>query len=126
MISLSILNSTLAICKLPAKSPIPAWAMKGEFCSATRTPTEVSLVCGEEYVPGQVQAERGWRAIMVNGALDFSLTGIFAGLAGALAKAQISLFAMSTYDTDYILVKADTLAAAVEALRAAGYEIYTL
>jgi uncharacterized protein len=122
MISLSKLDETLAVCRLPAGSPIPSWALNGSFCSVTRTPDEVSLVCPQENVPVDIQAERNWRGMKVDGALDFSLTGILAGLAGVLAEAQISLFAISTYDTDYILVKSNKFSAAIQALQAAGYE----
>jgi hypothetical protein len=122
MITLSILDANLAVCRLPSGSPIPSWAFHGNFWSATRTPSEVSLVCQTDYVPENTLAERDWRGIKVNGSLDFSLTGILAGLARTLADAQISLFALSTYDTDYILVKSGKLDAAVQALQAAGYE----
>jgi uncharacterized protein len=122
MLTLSILELSLAVCRLSSGSPIPSWALQGDFWSITRTPGEVSLVCGAENVPANVQAETGWRGMRVNGTLDFALTGILAGLAGTLARASISLFALSTYDTDYILVKADKLEAAIAALQSAGYE----
>lgn len=85
----------------------------------TRTPTETSIVC--EAPP--VEGEPGWRALMVEGPLDFSLTGILAGIAAPLAAAGISIFAISTFDTDYVLVKEARIDEATTVLRAAGYSV---
>ena len=82
----------------------------------TRTADELSIVCPEEQVPGDLTAERDWRAFKVEGPLDFALVGILAELSGALAAAEVSLFAISTYDTDYLLVRAGKLAEAKRAL----------
>lgn len=125
-LTLSILPAPLSICRLPAEAPIPAWALTGDFFSVTRTCAELSLVCPEAGVPGDIQAENGWRGLKVEGMLDFSLVGILAGLASALAGAGISLFAISTFETDYILIKENRLSDAVEALSAAGYGIIRL
>jgi hypothetical protein len=97
--------------------------MGGALVSLTRTEQELSVVCREAAVPAEVQSERGWRALEVVGPLDFALTGILAALAGPLAAAGISIFALSTYDTDYVLVKATTLARAIAVLQAAGLTI---
>ena len=80
-------------------------------------------MCADACVPQDVVAERGFRMLMVEGPLDFSLTGVMASIAGALAGAGISMFALSTYDTDYVLVRDDRLADAIEALQAAGWEL---
>jgi hypothetical protein len=80
-------------------------------------------VCPAARVPDDVRAERGWRALAVAGPLDFALTGVLAALAGPLADAGVSIFAIATYDTDYVLVRADRLADAVGALRAAGHRV---
>jgi hypothetical protein len=127
-LSLSVLPSRYTICRLPADAPAPAWALLGALTSITRTPDELSIVCPEEHFDasgaGKVaKAAHGWRIIKVEGPLDFALSGILARLAGVLAQAGISLFALSTYDTDYILVQDESLDAAVEALRVAGYGI---
>ena len=105
--------------------PIPVWAFSsGGFVSITRTEEELSIVCDERLVPFEfVAVERGFRMLMVVGPLDFSLTGVMASIAGPLAEAGVSLFAISTYDTDYVLVREERLGEAVEALRGAGWEI---
>ena len=88
-----------------------------------RTPRELSIVCDEAHVPADVRAARGFRALVVDGPLPFSLTGILASITGPLAAARISLFAFSTYDTDYVMVKDETLDAAIAALRDAGVTV---
>ena len=120
-LSLSILPEAFAICRLGPDEALPAWAEAGAFRSATRTPTELSIVCRDDAAPPGVTASRGWRAIAVDGTLDFALTGVLASLAAPLAAAGVSIFAVATHDTDYVLVKADTLVRAIEALTAAGH-----
>jgi uncharacterized protein len=120
---LSLLPERLAICRLPPAAPLPDWALGGAFISITKTDEETSVVCAEVSVPDTVPCQRGRRALKVQGPLDFSLTGILAGLAGALAQAGISIFAISTYDTDYLLVAEADLASAVAALRLEGYTV---
>jgi hypothetical protein len=93
------------------------------FWSITRTEEELSVVCPEAHVPPEVKRETGWRALKVEGPLDFSLTGILASLTAPLAEEKVSVFAVSTYDTDYLLVKGEQLEKAIRALREEGYEI---
>ena len=120
-LTLAILPEPLAICRLGPEEGVPSWAQIGAFHTATRTPTELSIVCRDDAAPASVTSSRGWRAIAVEGTLDFALTGILASLAGPLTAAGVSIFAVSTYDTDYVLVKAETLGRAVAALAAAGH-----
>lgn len=122
-LSLRTLPERLAICLLPAAANAPAWAMAGRFCSVTRTPDELSIVCPVENVPAHVASVGPWACLEVEGVLDFGLTGILAGLSAPLATAGISLFALSTYRTDYILVREEDLARAQAALRGAGYAL---
>ena len=120
-LTLSVLPETLAVCRLGPDDPLPPWALTGDLCAVTRSASELSIVCRDASVPAAVTANRGWRAIAVDGTLDFALTGVLAALATPLAVAGVSIFAMSTYDTDYVLVKQDTLDGAVAALSAAGH-----
>ncbi len=121
-LELTILPDRLAVCRLDPAVETPSWASGGgDFRAVTRTRTELSIVCADAAVPAGINANRGWRAIAVAGTLDFSLTGILASLAAPLAAAEISIFALSTWDTDYVLVKEDTLERAVTALAASGH-----
>jgi hypothetical protein len=90
------------------------------FC-ITRTADELSVVCAEEHVPSGVQAEDGWNCIQLQGPFPFEMTGVLTSILNPLAAAGIGVFAMSTFDTDYVLVKADRLQAAQDALRLAGH-----
>ncbi|HLX39843.1 MAG TPA: ACT domain-containing protein [Ktedonobacteraceae bacterium] len=119
---LVVLPDKLAVCRLLPSEDVPAWVWREKsLVSITYTVDELSIVCASEHVPDDVQCERGWRAMKVQGPLDFSLTGILAAIAAPLAGADIAIFALSTYDTDYILVKEDTLQQAVTVLRQYGH-----
>ncbi|HET8773035.1 MAG TPA: ACT domain-containing protein [Thermoanaerobaculia bacterium] len=119
---LSILPSPVAVCRLAPDAAVPDWA-RGAFLSVTRTADELSVVCDDDAVPPDVQAERGWRALKLEGPIPFEMTGVAAALLAPLAKAQISIFLISTYDTDYLLLKSESFAHAVDVLRGAGYAI---
>jgi hypothetical protein len=121
-ISLRVLQGPLAICRLAPEAAIPDSLETAELLSVTRTPTELSIVCREgPDLPGQV--ERGWRCLVVDGTLEFDQVGILASLAQPLARAGVSIFVLSTFDTDYLLVKQDSLESALEALRTAGHRL---
>ncbi|MFL6076718.1 MAG: ACT domain-containing protein [Mycobacteriales bacterium] len=120
---LTLLDGRLAVCRLDPDEPVPDWAWRGPVASVTRVPTELSVVCAEDAPPDGVLAERGWRAYQVEGPMPFTLTGVVSGLTAPLAAAGIGVFVLSTYDTDYLLVKDADLAAATAALRAAGHDV---
>jgi uncharacterized protein len=104
---------------------VPAWAAPaGELHAVVRSPGELTVVCPAGRVPDGVRAERGWRALAVEGPLDLAMTGVLAALAGALADAGVAIFAVSSFDTDHLLVRSDRLADAVRALSAAGHRIH--
>ena len=127
-LQLTVLPARLAVCRLPARTALPTWASNVNeypFLSITQTADELSVVADQKSVPADVQADYDWRAIKVMGPLDFALVGILASLAGTLADASVSLFAISTYDTDYLLVKEETLERALSALREAGHTVET-
>lgn len=119
---LTILPSPVAVCRLSPNAAIPNW-IRGAFTSVTRTADELSIVCDDDAVPENVQAERDWRALKLEGPIPFEMTGVASALLAPLADAQISIFLISTYDTDYLLLKASSFARAVDVLRAAGYEV---
>ena len=126
---LHLLPDRLAVCRLDPGAPIPdvahfpETAQGGAFFSVTRTGEEVSIVCSEDSVVPGSRVERGWRCLRVVGPLQFSLTGVLAALAVPLAERGVSIFALSTFNTDYLLVKSDQLETAAAALREAGHEV---
>jgi len=115
-LTLTVLPDRFAVCRLGVGEAVAGWVLRLPFYSVTRTADELSIVLPEAHVPDDWQAEKSWRCLKVHGPLDFGLTGILAGISGTLAQADISLFAISTYDTDYILVKEADLERAVQAL----------
>jgi uncharacterized protein len=122
---LTLIDAGLAVCRLDAGSEVPGWIDRaGDFVSITRTADEVSIVCASDAVPPGVPMEGPWRAFMVQGPLVMTLIGVVAALANPLAEAGISIFAISTYDTDYVLVHEPDLDAAIDALTAAGHTVH--
>jgi enamine deaminase RidA (YjgF/YER057c/UK114 family) len=117
---LEVLPETLAVCRLPASERIPSWALELHegLVSITRTPEELSIVCPQVAVPPDTRSEDGFRALMVPGPIPFEQTGVLASIATPLAAAGISIFAISTYDTDYVLVREANLERALQALHA--------
>lgn len=112
-----------AICRLEANAAVPAWAGGARFLSITRTADELSVVCEERMVPDEVRAERKRRLMQIEGKLAFAMTGVLSSLATPLAEAGISIFAVATYDTDYLLVRDEDLQEATKALEAAGHRV---
>jgi uncharacterized protein len=125
-LTLTILAETFAISRLDKGAPIPKWASSNDWWSVTRTDDELSVVCPEPQVPTDVISNRGWKCLKVVGPLDFSLTGVLASLLKPLAEARISVFSVSTFDTDYLLVKTENLAATARLLSLAGHQILGL
>ena len=113
------------VLRLAADAPVPAALLDPTdgFVSITRTADELSVVCPADLAVPADLVERDWRLLTVRGPFEFALTGIMAALSGALAAAGVSLFALSTYDTDHILVKDADLDRAIDALRDAGHEV---
>jgi len=111
------------VARLAGSAVVPAWTDGPGFLSITRREGELSIVCADERVPADVRAERGWRALEVEGPLDFQMVGVLHALTGPLAGAGISVFAVATFDTDVLLVREETVSRAMDVLRAAGYVI---
>jgi hypothetical protein len=121
---LEAVDIRLAVCRLDAGSDVPPWVDQSrEFTSVTRTMDELSVVCARDYVPEGVPMEGPWRAFKVKGPIVMTLIGVVAALANPLADAGISIFAISTFDTDYILVHEPDFDAAVGALIQAGHVV---
>lgn len=122
-LTLALLPDRLAIGRLAGDSPCPDWAVESSFCAVTRTPEELSIVCREEAIPDGVHTDRGWRALKIEGPLELSDVGIVLSLAEPLAEAGISIFVVSTYETDYTLVRESQLEQALAALGERGHTI---
>ena len=115
------IDHDLTVCKLKS---VENFDLSEEFFFLIRTDDEISLVCTTEHTPrNTVRRDDGWKAFRIEGVLDFSLTGILSGILAVLAEHRIAIFALSTYNTDYILVKKEKFQRALDALAEAGYEI---
>ena len=121
---LTLLPERFAISRLAADAPIPAWTTQGPFFSVTPTGDELSIVSELARVPVGVQSQPGWRIFKVHGPFVLSEIGVLSALAAPLAEAKISLFAISTFDTDYLLVVGETPSATIHALGQAGHTIH--
>lgn len=118
-------DQDLSIVRLPPGSPVPAWLPADGFVSVTRTGEELSVVCPSASASqaGDAPVESGWLRLEMAGPFDLTLTGVLASALVPLAGAGVSIFALSTYDTDHVLVRRAQLSEAVAALRAAGHEV---
>lgn len=122
-LTLSVLGEKLAICRLDPDSEVPAWAGEGSFSSVTRTSDELSAVCPDHAVPPDVVCERGWRALKLEGPFALDLTGVLVSVASPLSEAGLSVFAIATYDTDYVLVNETQLERAISVLSGCSHTV---
>jgi hypothetical protein len=120
---LVVLKNSFGVCRFGPTALVPAWVDNGSFWSVTRTADELSIVCEEKNIPSGVQAETGFSCLEVIGPLDFSTVGVLAALTAILAASGISLFVISTFDTDYLLVRQVALPDAIDALRESGHVV---
>ena len=120
---LRVLPDVLCVGRLAADAPWPQPGPDGTLFSVTRTGSELSIIGAEDVIPAGAKVQPNWRVIEVEGPLDFELIGVLAGLTALLAEAKVSVFVMSTFDTDYILVPAAALDNAVAALKSGGHRI---
>ncbi|GFZ31418.1 amino acid-binding protein [Clostridium zeae] len=123
ILTMRLLKDKYGVCRLDKNELIPAWAQKGEFFSITHTKDELSIVCYEDNIPESIKCEKDWNVLKIEGPLDFSLIGILSSISLILANKGISIFAVSTYDTDYILIKNKDIDKAVNSLIEERYEI---
>lgn len=117
-ITLQILKDQLAVCQLEPGATLPNWVrfVSGEFISITQTLEELSIVCNQNLVPPGIKAEKNWRLIRIKGQMDFSLVGILKRVITPLSESEISIYSISTYNTDYILIKDENFERAVQML----------
>lgn len=118
-----ILAGPYAVVRLNADAEVPPWAAKGEFTSITRTTEELSVVCPTENLPSAVSSPHRWIVLKLEGPFPFSLTGVLLSFIGPLSINKVPIFAISTYDTDYVLVQEEYKAMALQFLQKAGHEL---
>lgn len=123
ILTMKLFKDKYGVCRLAKTESIPKWSQDSDFFSITKTSDELSIVCLEDSIPSDIKCERDWRILKIEGPLDFSLIGILASISTILAQKGISIFAISTYDTDYILVKNKDIDKAVESLIQERYEV---
>jgi uncharacterized protein len=112
------------IVRLAPDAPIPGWATKGDFTSITRTAEELSIVCPADNIPKDVDPGPRWICFRLEGPFPFSQTGVLLSFIEPLSDNEVPIFAISTYDTDYVLVQEEFVGAALDALQAAGHELW--
>jgi hypothetical protein len=117
-----VISGSYTICKFAAADPIPQWATEGSFTSITRTADELSIVCRAENVPEE-RLETLWNCLKIEGPFAFSEVGILYAFIQPLAEAGISVFAIATYDTDYVLIQQHSAYEAIRVLQDAGHEL---
>lgn len=122
-LTLKLLDKTYAVCSLSEGEEIPVWALNGDFLSITKTEDELSIICEEKNVIQGIRYEGNWRILKIEGPLDFSLVGILSKIANIMSENNISIFAISTYDTDYIFIKQGNINKAVEVLKKENYNV---
>ena len=118
----SVLQGRFAVCRLASDAAVPEWVAGAHFQSITRTANELSIVCEQSLVPVTIHAECDWVCLQLQGPFPFEMTGVLAAILNPLADAEVGIIAVSTFDTDYVLVKEDRLQAAKDALLRAGHE----
>lgn len=118
----SIVTGDFAVCRLAPDAPFPVWSVRSEFAAVVRTADEISVVCLMEDIPAGATVEGPWACIKLEGPFPFAETGVLASVLDPLAEAGISIFALSTFDTDYVLTKSEQLEVATAALVKAGHQ----
>ena len=119
--NLKIIPGDYSVCKLPSNSTIPMWALESPFFTVSKTDDELSIACESRYIKDQPEAENNFSLIKVIGPLDFNLTGILTSLCTPLSEAKISVFVVSTFDTDYLLIKQEKIEQAQNVLIESGF-----
>jgi hypothetical protein len=121
---ISVLKDGYKVCRLNAFDGVPDWALETPLSSVTRTAEELSIVCPDQVAPKEMQTEQEWKCLKIHGPLGFDEVGIISGLTKVLADANISVFVLSTFETDYILVKSMNIDQAAKVLADMGHEVF--
>ena len=122
-LQLSLLKDKYGICTLPNTAPIPDWALTQSLASITRTEKELTIVCRLEILPSQYQSGLKWRCFKIDGSFDLNQIGVISSISSPLAHAGISIYVISTYDTDYFLIQEQNLEQTISALSNSGHYI---
>ena len=122
-LQLSLLKDKYGICTLPNTAPIPDWALTQSLASITRTEKELTIVCRLEILPSQYQSDLNWRCFKIDGSFDLNQIGVIASISSPLADAGISIYVISTYDTDYFLIQEQDLEQTISVLSNSGHYI---
>jgi len=122
-LNFSWVPGSFAVCRLPAGSPVPNWALRGSLFATVGTPEELSIVCSVELVPEDVRHEANWTCCKLIGPFPFGETGILASFIQPLSENSVPIFAISTFDTDYVLIKEEWAGHALNVLQAAGHQL---
>ena len=122
-LKLSLLKAKYAICTLSNNAPIPDWALKEILASITRTDKELTIVCRQEIIPSEIQSDLNWRCFKIDGSFDLNQIGVISSISSPLADAGISIYVISTYDTDYFLVKEENLDQTISTLSNSNHSI---
>ena len=125
ILTFTVSRELYAVCKLPPDAPVPTGFLYKPFFAITRTSDELSIVLSEKDMDPEWKSEPGWRLLKVNGPLDFDMVGVVAAISTPLAQAGIPIFVISTFDTDYLLIKHENLNASVRQLEAQGHTVHS-
>ncbi|CAF1122113.1 unnamed protein product [Adineta ricciae] len=124
---INLLSETFVICRLSPSSPLPSWAFDGPFVSITKTDDELSIITiDDRRLPKDIQCERHWKCFKLQGPFPFDMTGILASVLNPLGKADVGILAVSTFDTDYVLVKENNLQIALDVLKQNGHSVHVI
>ena len=125
LLHLSLIKEKYGICTLPNSAPIPDWALNESLVSITSSEKELTIVCRQDIIPSQCKCDLDWRCFKVDGSFDLNQTGVISSLSSPLADAGISIYVISTYDTDYFMVKEENVEQAISVLSNSGHSITT-
>ncbi|TGY43714.1 ACT domain-containing protein [Clostridium sartagoforme] len=123
-LTLKLLKDKYSVCRLDKNNEIPKWIFDEEIFSITKTEDELSIVCLQDKISNDIICEKDWKILKIEGPLDFSLVGILSKISTLMANNKISIFAISTYDTDYILIKEESVDKAIKVLESNSYSIF--